>query len=93
MLQKDDLLTAVRASVGATKEGKISAVRQIVTSTENSTIPRRDGIESLPAETPLGSAAARDRASTGTSCVSPSATNAARHRAQSSESIPGRPAA
>src|SRR5947207_13999327 len=46
-----------------------------------------------PEETPIGSAGARDRASAGTSCVSPSATDAARHRAQSSESIPEPPAA
>src|SRR5438552_8146588 len=46
-----------------------------------------------PEETPIGSAAARDRASAGTFSVSPSATDAARHRAQSSESIPEPPAA
>src|SRR5262249_36105475 len=49
--------------------------------------------EPLLEEPPLGSAAAPERASTGTSCALPSATDVARHRAQSSKSIPGPPAA
>jgi hypothetical protein len=45
----------------------------------------------LPEETPLGSAAAPDRTLTGISCALPSATNAARHRAQNSEPMPAPP--
>jgi len=46
----------------------------------------------LPEETPIGFAVARDHASIGTFSASLSATDAARHRAQNSESIPEPPA-
>src|SRR5258708_21871468 len=56
-------------------------------------LPDSSPLDTLPEETPVGSAAARGRASTGTFSGSPSATDAARQRVRGSKSVPRPPAA